>query len=75
MTLTAEDYQNGFFPTTSYNIPEDSTLTDQFNVPINSNKLIRFCDAAHANDLQKRRSTTGIVFTFRGGAIVCKSKN
>ena len=40
----------------------------------NSNKLIRFCVAAHAKDLQKQKSTTGIVFTFIGGAIVYKSK-
>ena len=33
-----------------------------------------FVDVAHANDLQKRRSTTGVVFTFMGGAVVHKSK-
>ena len=33
-----------------------------------------FLDAAHANNLQKRRSTTGLVFTFCGGPIVYKSK-
>ena len=33
-----------------------------------------FVDAAHANDLRKRRSTTGVVFTFMGGPIVYKSK-
>ena len=31
-------------------------------------------DAAHGNDLRRRRSTTGLVFTFCGGAIVWKSK-
>ena len=72
--MTDEDYQKGFFCTTSHNIPEDSTLIDQFNVPINSNKLIGFCDAAHANNLRKRWSTTGIVFTFVGYSIVYKSK-
>ena len=36
--------------------------------------LFGFVDAAHANFLTKRRSTTGIVFTFCGGAIVYKSK-
>lgn len=74
MKLTDEDYRNGFFPTTSYDIQEDSTLNELFSVPINSNKLIGFCDASHANDLCKGRSTTGIVFTFMGGAIVYKSK-
>ena len=33
-----------------------------------------FVDAAHANDLCKCRSTTGLVYTFCGGAIVYKSK-
>ena len=30
--------------------------------------------AAHANDFRNRRSTTAIVFTFMGGAIIYKSK-
>ena len=63
-----------FFTTTSHNIPEDSTLIDHFNVPIKFKKLILFCNAAHANDLQKQRSTTGIVFTFMGGASRYKLK-
>ena len=33
-----------------------------------------FVEAAHANDLRKRCSTTGVVFTFMGGAVVYKSK-
>ena len=81
MKLTAEDYQKIFFPTTSHSTPEDSTQIDQFNVPINSKKLIGFFNAAHANDLQKhandlqkQRSTTGIVFIFMGGAIVYELK-
>ena len=36
--------------------------------------MVSFVDAAHANELRKRRSTTGYVFTFCGGAIVYKSK-
>merc|ERR1739837_56365 len=63
-----------FFPTTLYDIPDDPTLQDLFNVDINTNKLVGFVDAAHVNDLRKRRSTTGVVFTFMGGAIVYKSK-
>ena len=55
MKLTDEDYRNGFFPTTSYDIPEDATLKDLFSVPIYSNKLIGFCDAfmlmIYANDV------------------------
>ena len=33
-----------------------------------------FVDAAYANELHKQRSTTGLVFTFCGGAVVYKSK-
>ena len=53
MKLNADDYKNGFFPTTLYDIPEDPTLKDLFSVPIDTNKLIGFCDASHANDLRK----------------------
>ena len=33
-----------------------------------------FVDAAYANDQRKRRSTTGFVLTYCGGAIVYRSK-
>ena len=36
--------------------------------------FLGFVDDSHANDLQKRESTTGIVFTFIGGVIFYKSK-
>ena len=55
-----------------YNIPIDPSVS--FDVNIDSPQLISFVDAAHANELRKRRSTTGYVFTFCGGAIVYKSK-
>ena len=42
--------------------------------PITAGKLIGFVDAAYANDLSKRRSTTGYVFTHSGGAVVYRSK-
>ena len=54
MKLTVKDYDNGFFPATSYDIPDDLTLKDIFNVDINSNKLIGFCHAAYANDIRKQ---------------------
>ena len=41
---------------------------------ITKNKLICFVDAAYGNDYKKRRSTTGFVFTYSGGAIVYRSK-
>ena len=72
--LTEKDYERGFFHTTSYNIPNDPTLKEPFKVDINTSKLVGFVDAAHANDLRKRQSTTGVVFTFMGGAVVYKSK-
>ena len=54
LTLSEDDYKRGFFPTTLYDIPDDPTLQDLFNVDINTNKLVGFVDAAHANDLRKR---------------------
>ena len=36
--------------------------------------LVGFVDAAHANDLRKRRSTTGYAFILSGAAIAYKSK-
>ena len=36
--------------------------------------MVGFVVATHANDLYKHRSTTGVVFTFMGGAVVYKSK-
>ena len=41
---------------------------------IKQGKSIGFVDAAHANDLAKRRSATGCAFTHSGGAVVCRSK-
>ena len=37
---------------------------------IRKGMLIGFVDAAYANDLTKRRSTTGYAFTYSGGAVV-----
>ena len=41
---------------------------------IKQGKLICFVDAAYANDVKKRRSTTGYAFTYSGGAVVYRSK-
>ena len=51
LPLTDKDYDRVFFCTTSYNIPDDPTLKEAFNVDINTSKLVGFVDAAHANDL------------------------
>ena len=37
-------------------------------------ELIGFVDASCGSELQKRRSTTGCVFTFSGGAVACESE-
>ena len=57
--------------------PEQQDQADnspQYPETIMAGKLIGFVDAAHANDLSKRGSTTGCVFTCSGGAVVCRSK-
>ena len=57
-----------------HNIPVENINNKVFDVNINQLILTGFVDAAHANELQKRRSTTGLVFTFCGSAVVYKSK-
>lgn len=49
-------------------------LLKLFKTDIDTRKLICFTDAAHGNNLQNRCSTTHLVFTFMGGAIIYKSK-
>ena len=45
-----------------------------FDVHINQPLLMRLIDSAHTNNLHKRFSAIGLVYTFCGGAIVYKSK-
>jgi hypothetical protein len=45
-----------------------------FPVNINLPLLQCFVDAEHGNDLWKRRSITGLVFTYCGGAVLYRSK-
>ena len=54
--------------------PEEKNLLKTFEIDINTAQLKGFVDAAHANDLRKRRSTTGLVFTFMGGPVVYQSR-
>ena len=61
-----------FSPSVWYDIRCD--LSVPFDVDIKQPLLIGFVDAAHANDLCKWCSTTGLVYTFCGGAIFYKSK-
>ena len=53
--------------TSSDNLPE-------YPEDIAQGKLIGFVDAAYANNLAKRRSTTGCVFTHSGGAVAHRFK-
>ena len=63
---------NDLPPTVEHNdLPK---LEEDFPVDINIAKLLCFVDASHATDLRKRRSITGFVFTYCGGAIVYRSK-
>ena len=61
-----------FEPSEWYNIPDDNGFADF--IDINRPTLIGFVDAAHANDLRRRCSTTGLVFTFCGGAVFWRLK-
>ena len=45
-----------------------------FPTPSPPNQLMCFVDAAHANDLRNRRSTTGYAFMMCGGAISYRTK-
>ena len=55
-----------------YNIPGDNGFAE--SIHINLPVLTGFVDAAHANDLCHHHSTTGLVFTFCGGAVYWRYK-
>ena len=55
-------------------VPENDALLPAYPQDIQEGKLVRFVDAAYANKLIKRHSTTGYAFTYSGGAIVYQSK-
>ena len=57
--------KGGFSRTTSYTIPNDSTLTSSFEVDIDAPVLHCFVDAAYANDIRKRRSMS-CIYLLRG---------
>ena len=66
--------KNNLSPATlKYNVVPDENLP-LFPVDINRPKLMAFLDAVYANNQRKRKSTTGFVFTYCGGAIVYRSK-
>jgi len=53
--------------------PVDSSLPD-FPLSSDELELLGFVDAAHANDLTRRRSTTGYTFMLSGGAVSYRCK-
>ena len=63
-----------FKPSKWYDIPIDKINNQNFDININQPILTGFVNASHANELRKCCSTTGLVFTFCGGAVVYKSK-
>ena len=54
--------------------PELANSKDDFLVDVNRPVLQVFTDAAFGNDITRRRSTTGIVSIYCGGAIIYQSK-
>eukprot|EP00980_Cylindrotheca_fusiformis_P023978 scaffold11273_cov75-Cylindrotheca_fusiformis.AAC.3 len=54
-------------------LSSDTTLPEFPDLPP-SNQLSCFIDAAHGNDLRRRRSTTGFAFMFAGGSVSYKCK-
>ena len=54
--------------------PKLVNFKDDFPVDVNRPVLQFFTDAAFGNDRTQRRSTTDIVFTYCGGAIICCSQ-
>ena len=58
---------------TTVPLPPDEDLPT-FPGPTSPDQLIGFVDAAHANDLRKRRSTTGYAFLLCGGAVSYRTK-
>ena len=54
--------------------PELANTKDVFPVDVNRPVLQVFTNFAFRNNLTRQRSTTGIVFTYCGGAIIYQSK-
>ncbi|KAG7374842.1 reverse transcriptase RNA-dependent DNA polymerase [Nitzschia inconspicua] len=60
-------------PGTPHNLSLDPSLPPFPSIP-SPLQLTGYVDAAHANDLRNRRSTTGYAFVLNGGAIAYRSK-
>jgi hypothetical protein len=71
--FTRQTYDSSLRPGAPYDIRLDSNLPS-FPVASHPLQLTGFVDAAHANDLRTRRSTTGFAFLLCGGAVAYRSK-
>jgi len=60
-------------PTNHVRIPVPDDLPP-FPTPSRQDQLLCFVDAAHANDLRNRRSTTGYAILLSGGAVSYRTK-
>ena len=52
LQLLKSDYEKGFVRVSKYEVPNEPAMEELFKADITTNKLIGFCDAAHANDLR-----------------------
>ena len=52
LQLLESDYEKGFVRVSKYEVPNEPEMEEMFKADIGTNKLIGFCDAAHANDLR-----------------------
>ena len=51
LQLSETDYEKGFVRISKYDVPREPEMEELFKADITTNKLVGFCDAAHANDL------------------------
>lgn len=61
-------------PQTPFAVPSTDPSLPEFPAYEPGIRLTCFLDAAHANELRKRRSTSGFAFTLAGGCIAYKCK-
>ena len=47
-----KSYERGFVYNSKYEVPDEPEMEELLKANITTNKLVGFCDAAHANDLR-----------------------
>ena len=52
LQLSESNYERGFVHNSKYEVPNEPEMEELFKADITTNKLVGFCDAAHANDIQ-----------------------